>query len=407
VTTTRTYANATSTATATTALPNGAAVGDLAIMVASGPSASAFVGPSGPNGAWAEMTPVGGIDVGGALSRMAVYSKVLDQADLDQTTVTVARPTSSAPWAIATAAFPGFTAVNAVSASASYSAATVLPYPAVTPAVDNSLIVALGTGRCTTPTQSPNHTQPTSWTYGVQAINVPGPAVLRSAWIDYVQLALGAGVPFSASASLSPVGNGGLLTLALTPAAAPSPTLLYPSNEMVAVAWLKAAVPYLGSRVATELPTDNSTWAASGFTKVAAVGGSPDIYLPEAHPVISVDTYGVTTRSGRPPWNLAGQQAERIRRAILDHALVPQKLTMPTGTGPRSCARPSPGPSRAGCRMTWPATRTTNRTSNSGGRWDHDNAIRHQNRYGRRLHVRWRRPRPPLPGRTRVPVSGP
>jgi hypothetical protein len=332
VTATRIYINATSTATATTALPVNSAVGDLAIMVASGPAASAFSGPVGPNASWAENTPVGGIDVGGALSRMAVYSKVLDQGDLDQTTVAVSRPTSSAPWDIAIASFPGFTAVNAVSASASYAATQVLPYPAVTPAVDGSLIVGCGVGRCTTATLQPKHTQPSGWTYGVEAVNVSGPALLRSAWIDYLQLVLGAGSSFSgASASLSAAGNGGLLTLALTPAAAPAATLLYPSNEMVAVAWLKAAVPYLGSRVATELPTDNSTWSASGFTKVAAVGGSPNMYLPEAHPVISVDTYGVTTRSGRPPWNLASQQAERIRRAILDHALVPQKLTMPTG----------------------------------------------------------------------------
>jgi hypothetical protein len=46
------------------------------------------------------------------------------------------------------------------------------------------------------------------------------------------------------------------------------------SLRVEVMAWLKAAVPYLGSRVATELPTDNTTWAASGFTTISAAGGT-------------------------------------------------------------------------------------------------------------------------------------
>lgn len=350
MTTTRTYTNATSTATATTALPVGAAVGELAIMVASGPSASAFVGPSGPNGNWTENTPAGGVDVGGGLSRMAVYSKVLDQADLDQTTVTVARPTSSAPWDIATASFPGFTAVNAVSASASYAATQVLPYPAVTPAVDGSLIVGCGVGRATTSTLQPKHTQPTGWTFGVEAVN-PSGALIRSAWIDYIQLALGAGVPFTATAALQVPGNGGLLTLALTPAVPAGPGLLRPTAELVAVAWLRSAVTYLGARVATELPQDNTSWSASGFTTVSVIGGTPDIYVPLSRPVVQVDTWGAAPNGGRPPWNLAAQQAEQIKRVAQTFGTVPRWVSLPgayapvrvLGVIPRSEPRRVPG----------------------------------------------------------------
>jgi hypothetical protein len=334
VTVTRAFPQPNSVATVTTALPVGSAVGDLAVFVAAGPSASAFTGPSGPNGAWAEQTPAGGVDVGGALSRMAVYTKILDQADLDQTIVAVSRPTSNAPWDIAIASFPGFTGVNAVSASASYSATQVLPYPAVTPLVDGSLIVGCGVGRATTATLQPKHTQPSGWTFGVEAVNATGPALLRSAWIDYLQLVLGAGSPVSASAALQVPGNGGLLTLALTPAAAPSAALLRPTAELVAVAWLKAAVPYLGSRVATELPQDNSTWSASGFTQVSVAGGSPNIYLPVSRPVVSVDTYGVAANGGRPPWNLAAQQAEQIKAAALAHGTVPRWVTLPGAYAP-------------------------------------------------------------------------
>jgi hypothetical protein len=104
-----------------------------------------------------------------------------------------------------------------------------------------------------------------------------------------------------------------------------------PSNEMVAVAWLKAAVPYLGNRVATELPSDNSSWSASGFTTVATTGGTPNTEVPVNEPVMSIDSWGVTPTSGRPPWNLAAQPAEAIKAAAVDHGMIPRILTMPAG----------------------------------------------------------------------------
>lgn len=104
----------------------------------------------------------------------------------------------------------------------------------------------------------------------------------------------------------------------------------YPSNEMVAVQWLKG-ITYLGNRVATELPTDNSSWSASGFVTVAAVGGTPHMYVPLRRPVLSVDCWGVTPNSGKPPWRLAHQLASEIYVAILNHPVVPRPLTMPSG----------------------------------------------------------------------------
>lgn len=104
-----------------------------------------------------------------------------------------------------------------------------------------------------------------------------------------------------------------------------------PSNEMVAVAWLKAAVPYLGNRVATELPSDNSSWSASGFTTVATTGGTPNTEVPVNEPVMSIDSWGVTPQSGRPPWNLAAQPAEAIKAAAVEHGMIPRILTFPAG----------------------------------------------------------------------------
>lgn len=98
---------------------------------------------------------------------------------------------------------------------------------------------------------------------------------------------------------------------------------LHPNSEVVGVAWLKARVPYLGTRVATELPTDNSSWSASGFVTIAVTGGSPNIEVGVRRPVFSIDCWGASTNSGRPPWNLASQMAEQIHDAVLAHALVP------------------------------------------------------------------------------------
>lgn len=126
--------------------------------------------------------------------------------------------------------------------------------------------------------------------------------------------------------------SGGLSDSAATAAVLLAGTgALHPNNELVAVAWLKAAAGYLGSRVATELPTDNSSWSASGFTTISAVGGSPNIYVPIRKPVISVNCWGVTSNSGRPPWNLASQMAEQIREAVLAHRTVGRQVAMPTG----------------------------------------------------------------------------
>lgn len=93
---------------------------------------------------------------------------------------------------------------------------------------------------------------------------------------------------------------------------------LHPSTELVTVAWLKAAVPYLGNRVATVLPTDNASWSASGFTVISGTGGTPDIDLEVSRPMVSIDCYAVAPNDGsKPPWNLAFQLGEEIKRAML------------------------------------------------------------------------------------------
>lgn len=98
--------------------------------------------------------------------------------------------------------------------------------------------------------------------------------------------------------------------------------------ELVATAWLKTVV---GDRVATTLPKDNSTWAASGFCTLVTAGGSPNMYVALRDPAIGVDCWANNPDSQKPPWNKAAALAEAIQAACYDHPAIPQRLTLPAG----------------------------------------------------------------------------
>ena len=103
---------------------------------------------------------------------------------------------------------------------------------------------------------------------------------------------------------------------------------LRPTPELVATAWLKTVV---GDRVATTLPKDNTTWAASGFCTLVVAGGTPNLYVPLREPAVGVDCWAVNPQSQKPPWNKAAALAEAIQAACYDHPAIPQVLTLPTG----------------------------------------------------------------------------
>ena len=98
--------------------------------------------------------------------------------------------------------------------------------------------------------------------------------------------------------------------------------------ELVAEAWLKTVV---GDRVATTLPKDNSSWAASGFVTLVTAGGTPNAYVPLREPVIGVDCWANNPQSQKPPWNKAAALAEAIQAACYDHPAIPQPVTLPAG----------------------------------------------------------------------------
>lgn len=107
-----------------------------------------------------------------------------------------------------------------------------------------------------------------------------------------------------------------------------TPVILRATTELVAIAWLKGVV---GDIVATTLPRDNATWAASGFVTLATVGGTANSYVPLRSPVVAVDCWAVKPDSNRPPWNQATYLAEQIQAACYDSANTPRLLTLPSG----------------------------------------------------------------------------
>lgn len=105
---------------------------------------------------------------------------------------------------------------------------------------------------------------------------------------------------------------------------------LHPNNDLVGVAWIKLVSD---TYVATDLPEDNSTWGASGFTTVQVVGGSPGNDVPLRAPVYEVTCWAAPASAGstRTPWGRANARAETLHAAVLAHRDVPRAVTMPTG----------------------------------------------------------------------------
>lgn len=106
-------------------------------------------------------------------------------------------------------------------------------------------------------------------------------------------------------------------------------TELEPTPELVAVAWLKSACPYLENNVATVLPRERGGWAAKGFVTLYSLGGDAENYVPWRNSVLSVSCWAVAEAGKQPPWNKAAQLAEQIRLSVLDHPNVPRTLAMP------------------------------------------------------------------------------
>lgn len=88
--------------------------------------------------------------------------------------------------------------------------------------------------------------------------------------------------------------------------------------------------------VATRLPEkaeQNTSLAASGFVTYSTVGGSPNVYVPERQPVLSIKCYGFPpiSASRKPQIAVANQLAENIAAACQLPSSFNAVLTLPSG----------------------------------------------------------------------------
>jgi hypothetical protein len=92
-------------------------------------------------------------------------------------------------------------------------------------------------------------------------------------------------------------------------------TILRANTGLVAIAWLGGVTGLSTAMVASRLPTDNSTWAASGFVTVRTTGGSSAVDYALRQPIVTIDCYACTPTSNKPPWGKAWHLAETIHAA--------------------------------------------------------------------------------------------
>jgi len=117
-------------------------------------------------------------------------------------------------------------------------------------------------------------------------------------------------------------------------------TYTYRANtDLVTGLWL-SSLPGLNSgmngRQVPEKVEQNASLVTSGFVTWATVGGSPNMYVPEREPVLSIKCYGfpALTASRKPQWAIANGLAENIVAACQDTSNFNAKLILPSGYPP-------------------------------------------------------------------------
>lgn len=99
----------------------------------------------------------------------------------------------------------------------------------------------------------------------------------------------------------------------------PALATLHPDTDLVACAWIRSIPGLVADGVATQLPSDETKWAANGFVVVPLqVGGTPHSTMPLRRPVVQVECWGTVPGSDKLPWGIPTQLCEQIRMGCLD-----------------------------------------------------------------------------------------
>lgn len=99
------------------------------------------------------------------------------------------------------------------------------------------------------------------------------------------------------------------------------------SPEAVAIAWAAKAPGFTAAMVGEELPTDNTTWAASGFVVPTVSGGGSAMNYQLGSPVVTFTCWACKPDSAYVPWHKARNLAEALRKATYLNLPVDVALT--------------------------------------------------------------------------------
>jgi hypothetical protein len=104
---------------------------------------------------------------------------------------------------------------------------------------------------------------------------------------------------------------------------------LHADTDLVAAAWIRTIPGLVADGVATQLPSDEKTWAANGFVVVPTnVGGTPHSTMPLHRPVVQVECWGTVPGSDKLPWGIPSQLAAQIFAGTQDRTTFGRPLSI-------------------------------------------------------------------------------
>ena len=107
---------------------------------------------------------------------------------------------------------------------------------------------------------------------------------------------------------------------------------LHCTTDLVCVAWIKTIGGLTADVVATQLPSDETKWAANGAIVVPMqVGGTPHANMALRRPVVQVDCWGTVPGSDKLPWGIPSQLAEQVRAGTYDRTTFGRLLVITAG----------------------------------------------------------------------------
>lgn len=95
----------------------------------------------------------------------------------------------------------------------------------------------------------------------------------------------------------------------------------YANTEKVTAAWLATLPGITSAMVGGTVPSNNGTWAASGFIELSGLGGNADLDFPVDHPIVNLKFWTVDPDSGLPPWNRAADLGEIVKDGCLSNGV--------------------------------------------------------------------------------------